>query len=56
MSNRAFVYSPAGNSWSEIASMNFGVITNAPITYEWAGRQYVLIAARHTLMALALPK
>jgi hypothetical protein len=32
-----------------------GVITNAPITYEWAGRQYVLIAARNTLIALALP-
>jgi alcohol dehydrogenase (cytochrome c) len=32
-----------------------GALTNAPITYEWAGRQYVLIAARNTLMAMALP-
>jgi hypothetical protein len=30
-------------------------MTNAPITYEWAGRQYVLIGARSTLIALALP-
>jgi len=32
-----------------------GALSNAPITYEWAGRQYVLIAARNTLMAMALP-
>jgi alcohol dehydrogenase (cytochrome c) len=32
-----------------------GPMTNAPITYEWAGRQYVLIGARSTLIALALP-
>jgi outer membrane protein assembly factor BamB len=32
-----------------------GAITNAPTTYEWAGRQYVLVAARNTLIALALP-
>ncbi len=32
-----------------------GPISNAPITYEWAGRQYVLIGVRNSLMALALP-
>jgi hypothetical protein len=32
-----------------------GAIINAPTTYEWAGRQYVLVAARTTLIALALP-
>ena len=32
-----------------------GPMTNAPITYEWAGRQYVIIGARNTLTGLALP-
>ena len=32
-----------------------GPMSNAPITYEWAGRQYVIIGARNTLTALALP-
>ncbi len=32
-----------------------GPMTNAPITYEWAGRQYVLIGAGNTLTGLALP-
>jgi alcohol dehydrogenase (cytochrome c) len=32
-----------------------GAMTNAPITYAWAGRQYVIVAARSSLIALAVP-
>jgi alcohol dehydrogenase (cytochrome c) len=32
-----------------------GPETNAPMTYEWAGRQYVVLAAQNKLYAFALP-
>ena len=32
-----------------------GPETNAPMTYEWAGRQYVVLAAQSKLYAFALP-